>query len=214
MSSLRRSLLWLFALGIGSCATSPAAPAESALEISANDYGRFFEATVLTLREAGFQIDRHDYRFGQVSTHPLAQATALEPWRSSSAHAEDPLRSTLNFQRLIATVSLEPLGKEKSSSPPAAAPAPLPAPSYTLRVQVDIEQLQRPDSYVTGSARVISRYSRPPAELAERGVPGVYWEAIGRDETMEHDLLQRILRRSTELSDEPPSAAHAPLKAF
>lgn len=216
MYALRQNLVAVLALALGACATAPTArPGDSAeLEISANEYGRFFQAAVLTLREAGFQIDRHDYRFGRISTQPLPQATALEPWRSSGTRAEDALGSTMNFRRLVVTVALEPLGQGKADASaggtgPSGA-ATLPPPSYTLRVQVDIEQLQRPDSYVTGSSRVISRYGRAPAELAERGVPTAYWEPIGHDEKMAQELLQEILRRSTQLPDEPAADSRAP----
>lgn len=206
--------MWLAAVSLGSCASSPrGGDAESTLEVFASDYGRFFQAAVLTLRDAGFQIDRHDYRFGRITTQPLPQATVFEPWRPSSAQATDPVRSTLNFQRLIASVSLEPLAGAEATASVKTAKATLPAARYRLRVQVDIEQLQRPDSYVTGSTRVMARYNRVPAELAERGVAGVYWEAIGQDEKMAHDLLQQILRRSTELPDEPSSDGRAESEA-
>ena len=164
-------LLLAFALNCGGCGRS-IVRMDNPLPIDAREYARIFDAAVIELRDQGFIINRHDYRFGVITTRPLAAPTLLEPWQRQNTTAYQGLESTLNSQRRTVTVTLELADTATSTDlRPATQPAvpgpaevantsaiisPLTAsavagPAYQLRVEVLIERQQHPALQATGS---------------------------------------------------------------
>ncbi len=70
-------------------------------EVDATDYGRVFDATVRVLRAYGFHVDRHDYRFGVITTRPLSAPSVLEPWHRTHTSESLGSQSTLNHLRRV-----------------------------------------------------------------------------------------------------------------
>lgn len=220
MTCARWSLLLL--LGLAGC-QSKFVSAPNPVEIDAREYHRMFDASILTLREEGFAIDRQDHRFGRITTKPLSSPTVFEPWRTTNTTAHQTAESTFNNDRRIVTVMLEPepsttesnvpasplvarpstpLGAEESVATDAVMP---PSPSaYRLRVEVMVERFSAPVRYLNGSTRgeqIVSRLRTTPTELSQRGIDRNYWESAGRDVYLESRLIAGIVRRSVTLPD-------------
>ena len=74
---------------------------------------------------------------------------------------------------------------------------------YGLRVEVMIEVRQQPSQFITNSATsdVLRNLEEVPIELAERNIPAMYWQPVGRDVLLENRLIAAIIRRASELTD-------------
>ena len=177
------------------CAT-PTPHVGNPVTISAAEYRRVYDATLWVLRRHGFVLDRQDYRFGVVATRPLHAPTVLEPWLGRNLSFTDAVASTLNDQRRIATVRLEPAGTDR---PASEGPQP---PDYRLSVEVMMERRQIPRRYLTGSTagrRVLRDLVATPVQWQRRGIKGFYWHPVGQDHRLEQRLLQHIIRKSMAL---------------
>jgi len=177
------------------CATPPPATADNPLEIDTREYGRVMDAAVAVLRDAGFEIDEHDYRFGRVTTRPLASPLLLEFWKQTTPGPDARVQSTVNDDRRSVTVTLAPIAEGAGGQPPAA---------YDLSVQVLIERRQHAGKHLTGSTKTL--WAAPavqPVEWRRRGIEARYWQPIGRDAAFEKHLLAEIIRRSLDVQSQP-----------
>ena len=205
-------------LGLAGCHRSYK-PAPNPVEIDPAEYDRIFRASVEVLRDYGFRVDRQDYRFGRVTSAPLASPTVFEPWINHNTTATQTAQSTLDFLRRTVTVSMEPSAEESSESRvqspelDRAAASPNPeleaqnseplSPPYHLRVEVLLENQQVPIRRLNGSVSG-SRFSsltEVPTEWADRNIAPAYWQPIGRDAHLEDRLARDIMERSLRLPE-------------
>ena len=173
---------------IGGCAAKPAA-IDNPLSIKAAQYDDAYEAAKLVLREHGFDLDRQDYRFGRVSSQPLGAPSAVEFWRGSNTTGGQAIDSTLNDQRRIVTVSLNPTEPEGES------------PTYTLGIEVMLERHEHPMWQLTGSTapnRMVNRLTAVPTAWRERGITATYWLPTQRDPHLEQRLMHAIVEQMNE----------------
>lgn len=176
---------------IGCAATPPIASAP--VEIAADEFPRIFQASLNVLRDEGFVIDQQDYRFGTITTKAVTSATFGEPWYGRGQTPRQAAGATVNDQRRIVTVTLEPADKAGDSetiSPDA---------DFVVRLEVVIEQFQVTTRYLTGSTRgrtIFGHLTKTPTELQERGITDSYWMPVTRDPYLEQHLLERIVRES------------------
>ncbi len=180
--------------------------ASNPLEIDNSEYQSIFEATQLVLREQGFALDRRSYRLGVVDTLPLGSPTTFEPWKPLNTTLYQTAEATVNYQRRVVTVTIEPVQPEEPILPEsvtvgaATQPTTQPAPeTYLLRVEVQVQQLQIPTRQLSGTTRGLSvqrKLAAVPTEMSERGITDSYWEPLGRDYYLEQRLLSDIVRRS------------------
>ncbi len=190
------------------------------VEIDVTEYDRIFQASADVLKDSGFRIDRQDYRFGVLTSHPRTSPTAMEPWHRDNVTLGQALESTVNFQRRRIHIRLIPTTAAPAnaeSDTPAAVTATLPQDqpaqadaatrvvhdSYMLEAQVVIEQVEAPRRYLTGSTapgRMYRNLSAAPDELAQRQISENYWRPVGRDTHLEQRLVADILRRSITLA--------------
>lgn len=188
-------------------------------QVPAASYDATFQAAVEVLRDHGFRVNRQDYRYGIVNTHPLESSTALEPWRFTNSTLGQATQSTLSHTRRIATVHLEPVTPEEeqalrdlgaNDTPPAddaavegeAASLPPRAENYRVRVEVVMQNHQQPQRRLIVSARGKGSEIRGiPSEWRERGITSDYWIDTGRDPYLEQRLLDDILRRTARRAD-------------
>lgn len=201
------------------------APATGTVEIDPAEYDRMYQASIDVLRDNGFRVDRRDYRFGRVTTEPIASPTAFEPWVNHNTTPTQTAQSTLDHLRRTVTVSLEPIGSEEIAAIEdlgesleheaepmvTASPAPADAGSegpvesrpYRLRVEVLVENQQIPvrrlNGSVTGSR--FSELAAVPSEWSSRNMPPVYWQPIGRDAHLEQRLARQIVERAMQLPE-------------
>ncbi|MEM1107862.1 MAG: hypothetical protein AAGH99_04145 [Planctomycetota bacterium] len=164
-------------------------------------YPSAFAESQSVLRDLGFTIDRKDFRFGRVTSHPKGSPTVFEPWKADNTHADQAWASTLGDQRRTVVVSFTPEqdretevggGKDRTETTPSGSPE-----SYALSVEVLLERLQVPQRRMNGSAggAVFADLAEVPEELQARGIVDQYWQPIGRDLHLEKRLLKQILAR-------------------
>ncbi len=200
------ALATLAGAALTGCAARPAT-VQNPIEIDASEYSRMFLASAAELRNQGFILDRQDFRFGVLTTKPVASPTALEPWHTANRTAAHAVDSTFNDQRRRVTVTFNP--PESGGADPSIGAAATPD-VYLLRVDVQIERRQVPLRYMTGSTsgrNLMGTLRRAPIELSQRGILGAYWQPIGRDPALEHHLMAAIVRASmqTTTNDDPPT---------
>jgi hypothetical protein len=203
----RLAPLLLLALLLPAC-HAPVAVAPNPLEIDVSEYASMYRATQLVLREEGFALDRRSYRLGVVDTEPLGAPTIFEPWHATNTTLYQTAESTLNYQRRVVTVSMEPAAPAEPLLPEsvtvgAASPATQPTPdTYLLRVEVQVQQMEVPTRQLSGTTRGLSvqrHLAAVPAEWRDRGITDSYWQPLGRDYYLEQRLLAEIVRRSIKV---------------
>jgi len=202
------ALLILFACVTG-CSLNQA-NANNPLEIDHSEYARVYNAAIAVLREYGFSLDRQDYRFGRITTKPQNSPTALEPWNNTNTTSNQILESTINHQRRLVTVSLEPISPTNPITPTPIATRTA-TDGYHLRIEVFVERRQTPNRRLAGSTRghrVFDTLRSTPIEWQNRGIKGSYWRPLGRDPYLEQRLLNAIIRQSFNLNN--PQARMAP----
>jgi hypothetical protein len=172
--------------------------------IQADQYRQTFDAARQSLRDAGFTVDRVDYRFGQVTTLPKGSPTVFEPWIGDNVDPQLAKASTLGNLRRTVRVMLEP---EDAEFAKAVQPEVSEADTYRLRVEVLVERYQDPARRMNGSTKGAVTYNlrSTPEELDSRGVRTAYWEPVRRDARLERVLLQRILAAADQSEQMPGS---------
>ena len=184
-------------LEIGGC-TAPLARTHDVIEIDRAEYSRVYNAAIMVLREQGFPIDRQDFRFGVITTKPISSPTILEPWNTSNRTMGLAMESTINEQQRRVRVTLEPQG-EIGGSAYVESEAESSRHHFIMRVEAQIERRQQPVGYLTRSTaghRVLRMTKKNPHEYAHRGIPGSYWQPIGRDPYLEQHLTAAIIRKA------------------
>ena len=157
------------------------------LEVAPEEYRRLFDAALLVLREAGFHLDRQDYRLGVITTRPQAAPTLFEPRSFFNKTASFVVENTFNDQRRIIRVQLRPKSPTDYSA-------------YQLEVEVRLERRQHTMQRLEGSTdapRIIGQLtadSTVPVQAQD------FWRPMGRDAAVERVLLERIVRQSLSLT--------------
>lgn len=196
------------------CSSAPS-PIANPIEIDTTEYDRIFQASAQVLRDNGFRVDRHDYRFGVMNTYPKASPTLVEPWHSDNITLGQAAQSTTNFQRRrieIRLTPVEPTVTQTDDTPAADEAATTsnsttPDASYMLQATVTIEQVEAPRRFLTGSTapgRMFRNYRAMPAELTQLDIQSNYWRPVGRDTALEQQLVADILRQSVQIARSRP----------
>ncbi|MEM9418674.1 MAG: hypothetical protein AAGA25_06395 [Planctomycetota bacterium] len=191
--------LSLVVVVIAGCASSNNAEVQdNPTALSVDDYPVAFQASADVLRDAGFSVDRRDFRFGKVSTKPKGSPTLIEAWKPDNTYADQSVRSTLGDLRRTVTVNFIPQNDEPHADAESLPGAKRLVSAYNLRVEVQVERFQIPQRRMNGSTNgvVFSDLAEVPEELQARGITQSYWEPIGRDIHLEQRLLQQILDRT------------------
>ena len=184
---IQTAITLVTAIALAGCVSKPIVkPIANPQSINANQFDAVFKATVDTFREFEFRVDRKDHRFGKITSLPIIAPTVFEPWRPQGDRSL-ALQSTVNAERRIATVWLEPAGGLNDST------------EYLLRVEVLIERQQYPTRRLTGATRgsdVFGTLTSTPVEMKKRGITDEYWRPVTRDPNLEQRLLAAIINKS------------------
>ncbi|NJL30760.1 MAG: hypothetical protein HC898_03515 [Phycisphaerales bacterium] len=162
-------------------ATDDIAPTLISMEVDASEYRRLFDAALLVLRDAGFTLDRRDYRMGVITTRPLAAPTIFEPWNSSRIASSKLVENTLNYQRLIVRIQLQPIPATATDTTTSAA---ITSADYQLIVTAMVERQQRPNQRLEGSTdpdQLVSAYRLHPLAGDDRS----RWQHQGHDPALD-----------------------------
>ena len=180
-----------------------------AVSVTSPDFERLWTAAQEAARDAGFRIDRRDYRSGVMTTQPLVSRQLWEVWRRDVAALPDLAKSTL--QTLRRTVRFE-IGRRDDGT-------------YELVPKVLVERYSFAEHRITSVALYREVFALTPQEVIRRrdlqenptqaptGVPPPeYWYAIGRDPHLErrladwirHDLPAESSSHAAADADMPP----------
>jgi hypothetical protein len=205
-----RRLHWIAPLSIvaltalpGGCARE-LAQTPNPIEIAAGEYDRVFDASIQTLRDMRFTVERKDRRFGVVTTEPLPAASAIEPWHADNTTSQQVAQSTLHFQRRIVRIELAPAAADARPD------------AYRMTVRVDVQRRydapKELNSAFIGAARFRDVRERNLAQRTETGLEESRWSPVGRDEQLEQRLIASILNLATRQPQpaEPAPATPAP----
>ena len=203
MSVTFMTIVPLAAVFAGGCAQLPAVTANP-IEITAGEYDRVFDASIQTLRQMRFTVDRKDRRFGVVTSEPMLASSAIEPWYRDNTHSAQVAQSTLHLQRRIVRVELTP------AEPVADARTE----AYRMSVQVQIERRYDPpkelNTPLIGAARFRDVRQNVITQTTEAGTETSHWVNIGRDEQLEQRLIAQILTRATHGESAPQVSPETP----
>ncbi len=155
-----------------------------ALTYPASRRAEVFAGVTVALRDAGYALDRADYRAGVITTKPRAVATALEPWSGaagSNGGGDLAWAATLGHLRRVVRVTAE---RAKTA-----------ADTEQIRVSVQLLRYAAPQRRVINAARgrMFSMLAAVPQPWADRGIRGVYWHPIGHDSDEEARLLAALI---------------------
>lgn len=191
-----RVILLLLAAALLPACTQPLAPVANPSPVAADDYRRAFEASLASLKDHGFLIDRQDYRFGTITTKPRVAPNMLEIWNPDNSNTEQAVSASVNNQHRIATVKLSR----------AAAENVTPQTAYNLAVEVAIERTTDPNRRLTGTADgqyIVRPLKATPEQFKREGVHGKSTHTVERDEPFEQKLLADIGSRLASAPTEP-----------
>ncbi len=221
---MRAVLCLLCLIVVAGCSRAVKVSKPNPSPIDGRAYDRAFAAAGQSLRDMGFDLDRQDYRFGEVTTQPLTAPTFFEPWHGQNTTAAQAAESTLNHQRRIVAVTIRPdeqsAREEVRVDLESVAFAGIEAAvrdiddtldtdepatvviydRYLLEVQVTVERQQRPTRRLTGSTagrNVFGSLRTVPEEWEERGITAHDWLPQGRDLQLEQRILHDILQRTS-----------------
>lgn len=118
---------------------------------------------------------------GRVETIPLSGATIFEPWRKDSTRGYEKLHATLQSIRRRASVRVMPV-----------------ASGYSIEVAVykELEDVDRPEHSTVGDStfRYDGTIVRDKQEKEETSIT-LGWIAMGRDTTLEQEILANLQSR-------------------
>lgn len=126
------------------------------------------------------------------------------PDESGDPSASQPDGTSSTESALAADTTPSDAESSQDSTTETAAPASAPtvtaaARHYRLQVEVEKERYSAPERQVTTASGALGLYSQktPTIYGYRKSKPGdVQWISLGRDELLESDLLQRLLRAS------------------
>lgn len=174
----------------------------------------FFEAwkptsTTIGQQAAGTLNDQRRIAIVTIEHAPPGWSPATQPAAPTTAASPETAIATTSPSTSPATqagdAATQPSSQPAEAVPldgPGSPPIPVGSGTYLLRVEVIIEQSQRPATRLSGStlsSSMFNTYGANPAENEARGVEKSFWRPISRDVYIEQRLLADILRRSVRI---------------
>ncbi|HQY88492.1 MAG TPA: hypothetical protein PK402_07525 [Tepidisphaeraceae bacterium] len=151
--------------------------------ITSSNFDQLWDASLESLREFHFEIDRQDRRAGVITTKPMTSSQFFEPWRNELKTADAVAESSLATTRRTVTVSIDKTGTNFSAMP-----------------SVRVERFSRRERRMTTSAQYTSAFRATEARgsiEADQGInlPSQYWYDIGKDPALATSVSQGISKR-------------------
>jgi hypothetical protein len=161
-------------------------PNETTRFIYDASYDNIWKQGISILNDAGFVIDRQDYRLGVLTTKPLPSAQFIEFWKPQHASVTNAMENTVNNQRRSIRLSISKVeGKPEF---------------YEIGIQVLVERESNPSEQIGGpifvegsgfgrnSVTLRSDYATPVVEEGR-------WSIVGHDPDTEAKLLDALFKR-------------------
>jgi len=175
---------------------------ENPILIPVSDHEFVWNQVVDTIDDY-FQIEREErvrivggvITEGRIETVPRSGATIFEPWRRDSTRGYEKLHATLQSIRRRASVRVMPI-----------------ASGYSIEVSVfkELEDVERPEHSTVGQSTIRNDGSLVRGEESRKDTPVTLgWIALGRDATLEQEILANIQSRLAVQSSFEPASANA-----
>lgn len=151
--------------------------------VNDSNYDRLYDACEHVVRQHRFEVDRHDYRSGLLSTRPLISKQFWEPWRSDVGSGGQLVASSLATYRRTIQWTIERHGEGFAASPRVVVE----------RFAGDDRRLTTVVHYNSALSGAEAQTSLPSPTLGR--VPASSWYAVGRDEPLEAKLAEEVQKR-------------------
>lgn len=182
----RSTSLVLMLLMFAGCTANKALDYESkatVTPVSSNNFDQLWNASLDSLHEYHFEIDRQDRRAGIITTKPMTSSQFFEPWRNELKSADAVAESSLATVRRTATIEITRQGGQYSALP-----------------SVRVERLSLRGRRTTNSAQYTTAFRASPergTKESDRGIklPDQYWYDIGYDSALASSVSRQIARR-------------------
>jgi hypothetical protein len=161
-------------------------PNETTQFIYNANYDNVWRQGMLILREAGFALDRQDYRLGVLTTKALPSNQIIEFWRPQATNVSAMMENTINNQRRYVKLSISKVeGKPEF---------------YEIAVQVIVERETNPEETIAGPIFILGsgfgRYKEAlRSDYAGPDVEKGRWVIIGHDPDLERKLMDVLFKR-------------------
>jgi hypothetical protein len=169
-------------------------------DVSQGDYARAFDASVETLREYRFKVDRVDAAAGVVTTFPKSSSGLATPWDVEQSTPTQEVEDLVAFNSRQVRITFEPRALAGRVAPPREATTTFEAGPMVGRVEAVI--LRR---YVRGwrvsPAAILQSDFTFDTQAAAKGQPQQFDAPLTRDERLAARLASRI--RARLRPDEP-----------
>lgn len=185
---------------LASSAVGPGYALDNPIFVPIDDH-EFVWSQVVDTVDDYFQIEREErvrivggvITEGRIETVPRAGATVFEPWRQDSTRGYEKLHATLQSIRRRASVRVMPA-----------------ASGYSIEVSVfkELEDVIRPEHSTVGQSTFRHDGSLVRGDDNQKDMTGTLgWIALGRDATLEQEILANIHSRlavQTPIETAPP----------
>ena len=151
--------------------------------VPSSNFDQIWDASLASVRDYHFEIDRQDRRAGVITTKPMISSQFFEPWRNELKTADAVAESSLSTVRRTVTINITETSGQYSATP-----------------SVRVERLSRRGRRVTNTAQFTSAFRATPERGSmelDRGIdlPSQYWYDIGSDFALASDVSDQIARR-------------------
>jgi hypothetical protein len=157
---------------------------DAVVSVNDKDFNRLWYACRQEVHDRFFQIDREDFRRGEMSTLPMVSKGFWEVWRSDVVTPYDLSQSSLATLRRSVWFEIrqQPDG------------------TYAAQPKVLVERYASDERRLTLIAEYQTAFSSPRVvgnSATDEGLiqPTDYWYSIGRDHDLERNLAEAITRR-------------------
>jgi hypothetical protein len=186
------ALASLLALGLlPACTPANIAPT---FDISQGDYARAFDASIDTLREYRFKVDRVDASAGVITSFPKSTSGLATPWDIEQSTPTQEVEDFLAYNSRVVRITFEPKASSGKVSPPEPGPTDFDAGTMVGRVDVVIQRRYVRGWQVSPAAILQSDFTTDTVGSA-RGEPQQYDAPLTRDERLAARFASRIRNR-------------------
>ncbi len=162
--------------------TAPVGPPKST-DTAQRNFEAVWDASLSTLREYNFEIDRRNRREGLIVTRPLTGRYFAEFWRPDAATPMDVTEGTIQTIYRVAKVTVRPASPDDSEH-------------FTANVEVTTYRSNLPQPQVTSTSQAYDLFIRPGDVSRRRTMLGQEQETrmvkLGRDEALEREIAAEI----------------------
>jgi hypothetical protein len=145
------------------------------------DFNQLWAACRLEIRDAGFRLDRSDYRQGVLSTQPMVSKQMFEVWRRDTADAHATAQSTMATVRRTVRFDIRRR----------------PDGSFEAVPKVLVERMAASERRITSVVQYRDIFSIRRTEGDRKlddgdALPTDYWYAEGRDYSLERRMARSV----------------------